>query len=704
MQSYKTRDREAVLKRFFLLAIATAAFVGYPFARLVPAAAQPAPGNVTEARVIAEASTGDDWPVGGRTFDEQHFSPLKQITDRNIGKLGLAWSTDIESAMGLATEPIVVDGVIYVSAPQSRVYAVDASTGKVLWKFDPKVRIDRMRNSWAAHSNRGLAVWQGKVYVGTGDCRLVAIDAASGREAWESPVCDGAITGITGAPHVGGGKVFIGYNGSDTGVRGSLVAFDAATGKQAWRFWTVPGDPAKGFESKALEVAAKTWSGDQWWKVGGGDVWDPITYDPAAGLVIFGTAGATPEELFGDKADMQVGGDRLYSGCIIAVNAETGKYVWHFQTSGRNYHTENMHILLADLTLNGEKRRVAITAPKNGFIYVLDEKTGALLEAKPIAQVGWASSIDIKTGRPVELPAPAHGRRPMTGGHNWWPMSYSPITGLVYLPLHDPKKTPLKPGEFPEEGKLLAWDPVSQSARWSVDEPIATNSAVLSTAGNLVFQGQGTGEFAAYTADTGRRVWSVMTGSAIHSVPVSFAIHGAQYILVPVGWGSGSRLFSKGSSMATPEAKRGPARLLAFKLGGTTPFPEATVRVPPVPKPPVQTFSKEMIQLGATLYTKDICFDCHGPEADGSGAYTEDGAIPDLRYLPAESHKLWYATVLGGSHRKEGMPGFGNPPGYPFVVGKLTKRDADAIHAYIIDQSWKAYNAEHANPQRSKPN
>ena len=197
--------------------------------------------------------------------------------------------------MGLATEPIVVDGVIYVSLPQSRVFAVDALSGKVLWRFDPKVRLDRMRNSWSAHSNRGLAVWAGKVYVGTGDCRLVAIDAAAGTQAWESRVCDGAQTGITGAPHVGDGKVFIGYNGSDTGVRGSLVAFDAATGKEAWRFWTVPGNPAKGFESKALEMAAKTWSGDAWWEIGGGDVWDPITYDPVAGLVIFGTAGATPE-------------------------------------------------------------------------------------------------------------------------------------------------------------------------------------------------------------------------------------------------------------------------------------------------------------------------------------------------------------------------------------------------------------------------
>lgn len=659
------------------------------------------PGDVTEARVIAEAAQGRNWPVGGGDFNEQHFSPLKQITSENIGKMGLAWATDIDSAMGLATEPIVVDGVIYVSAPQSRVYAVDAISGKVLWRFDPKVRLDKMRNSWAARSNRGLAVWEGKVYVGTGDCRLFAIHAATGEKAWESPICDGSQTGTTGAPHVGNGKVFIGYNGSDTGVRGSLVAFDAGTGKEVWRFWTVPGDPAKGFESKTLEKAAKTWSGDKWWEVGGGDVWDPITYDPVTGLVVFGTAGAEPEVLFGDKADKKVGGDRLFSGCVIAVNANTGEYVWHFQTSAQDYHTENMHILLADLMIAGQKRHVAMTAPKNGFFYVLDAKTGELLGAKPVAHVGWATSIDLKTGRPVEVPAPASGRRARTGGHNWWPMSYSPLTGLVYLPLHDVKEHELAQGEFPEEGKLVAWDPAGQSARWSVQQPIATNSGVLSTAGNLVFQGEGTGEFAAYIADSGKKVWSVKTGSAIHSVPVTFAVKGEQFILVPVGWGSASRLFATASSMATPEAKRGPARLLAFKLGGATPFPSTQFRVPPVPKPPEQTFSKEVISKGAELYQKHICFDCHAPQADGSGAFTEDGAIPDLRYLPAESHRQWYATVLAGSHQRYGMPGFGNPPGFPIVTRKMSVEEADAIHAYVIDQSWKAYNQEQKKANKS---
>jgi len=642
-------------------------------------------GNVSQARVLAEAGRGDDWLVAGGGFGEQHFAPLKEINDRNVATLGLAWATDVDSAMGLATEPIVVDGIIYVSLPQSKVYAIEARTGRVRWRFDPKVRLDRMRNSWAAHSNRGLAVWAGKVYVGTGDCRLVAIDAASGEKTWESPVCDGSQTGITGAPHVGNGKVFIGYNGSDTGVRGSVAAFDAATGRQVWRFWTVPGDPAAGFESKALEMAAKTWQGDKWWEVGGGDVWDPITFDPVTGLVTFGTAGANPSTLHGDNRDKKVSGDRLFSGSVVAVNADTGEYVWHYQTSAR---TENMHILIADIAVSGQPRHVVMTVPKSGVFYVLDAKTGQLISSHP---------LDPRSATSARGPG-----RPGGTGHNWWPMSFSPITGLVYIPAHSRRSGEPAPGQFPEVGKLVAWDPVSQSERWSVEQRISTNSGTLATAGNLVFQGEGTGEIAAYTADRGRKVWSIQTGSAIHSVPVSFALDREQYILVPVGWGSGSRLFATGSSMATPEAKRGPARLLAFKLGGKTPLPEVTTKVPPVPKPPEQTFSKEQIEAGASLFQKFFCYDCHAPRADGSGAWTEGGAIPDLRYAPPDTHRRWHAIVLEGSHSKNGMPGFGTPAGFPLTETKMTPQEADAIHAYVIDLSWKAYNADQSPRERGQ--
>lgn len=663
-------------------------------------------GNVTDARLSSQPDDGSNWLLNGRTFDEPHFSPLKQITDKNAGTLGLAWSLDIDSAVGVVAEPLVVDGVIYVSAPLSKVYAVDAASGKLMWKFDPKVRLNQAINgSYSARTNAGVAVWAGKVYVGTGDCRLIAIDASSGTQVWEASVCDATQTGITGAPHVAKGKVFMGYNGSDDGVRGSLVAYDAETGKEAWRFWTVPGDPSKPFETKALEMAAKTWSGKDSWKIGGGDAWTAITYDSQTDLVFFGTAGAGVD--YGELENIKAGGDKLFAGCIIAVKADTGEYVWHFQTSSPGLQTENNHILIADLVIEGEKRHVAMTVPKNGFFYVLDAKTGKLISAKPLVKTAWATSIDLQTGKAAEIPRSKGGGRQWTV-HNWWPMSYNSQTGLVYVPATDReagKHTEVESGEWMRgtQGKLIAWDPVNQSPRWTVEEPIATNGGVLSTAGNLVFQGQGNGEFGAYAADSGKKVWTIQTGSAIDSVPVTFAVNGEQYILTPVGWGSGSRLFAPAWTMATPQSKRGPARLLAFKLGATIPFPIPPDIVPPVPKPPPQTSSRETVRQGKMLYRKFVCDGCHSPDTDGSGAWVLDGAIPDLRYAPPEVHEDWYAIVLGGSHWDQGMPGFANPPKFAFPHLKMTVPDADALHAYVIDESWKAYNREHKQPEPAKP-
>jgi len=656
------------------------------------------PGDVTEARIAADAVDGKNWLLNGRTFDAKHFSPLTQITDKNAGGLGLAWSLDIPGGMGVVSEPIVVDGVIYVSAPLSIVYAVDVATGKVLWKFDPKVRLDQAINgSYSARTNAGVAVWNGKIYVGTGDCRLVAIDAATAKQVWEATVCEPTQTGITGAPHVAKGKILMGYNGSDDGVRGALVAYDAETGKEAWRFWTVPGDPSKPFETKALEMAAKTWGGKDWWKVGGGDVWTAITYDDATGFVIFGTAGVGVD--YGEFRKIKATGDRLFGECIIAVNADTGEYVWHYQTGTEGVHSENNHIVMADLVIDGEKRHVAMTVPKNGFFFVLDAKTGKLLSAKPLTNLVWASAIDLQTGRAVTIPQ-SEGRGRQWTVHNWWPMSYSSLTGLVYIPTTDRRadaKAPAEAGEGAEGlfGRLIAWDPVRQSARWSVDEEIAVNGGVLSTAGNLVFQGQGTGEFAAYAADSGKKVWSVKTRSAIDSVPVTFALNGEQYVITAVGWGSGSRLFAPARTMATPESKRGPVRLYAFKLGATTPFPFLEIVIPPVPKPPEQKVSEEIIRKGEKLYGTFVCDGCHSPGLDGSGAWVLDGAVPDLRYMPPDAHRDWYQIVLGGSHWDKGMPGFANPPKFAFPNDKMTVADADALHAYVIDGAWKAYKAEH---------
>lgn len=659
--------------------------------------------DVSEARVLAEASEGDNWMVDGGDFGERHFSPLKEITDKNIDNLGLAWWLDIDSPMGMTAEPIVVDGKIYLTDSLSRVYAVDALSGHLLWKFDPRIKLGvSTQNSYAARVNRGVAVWNGKVYVGTGDCRLFAIDAALGKQVWVSRICDAAQTGTTGAPHVAKGKVLIGYNGADDEIRGSLVAFDAETGREAWRFWTVPGDPANGFESKALEMAAKTWTGRKWWRVGGGDVWDPITYDPATGLLLFGTSRAGVGEGT-DSRDDTPGGDKLFSGCIVAVNPDTGEYVWHFQTSTQALDTENFHIILADLMIDGKKRHVAMTAPKNGFFYVLDAKTGQFIAGNSMVKLPWATSLDPKTGRPVELADTLH--RAWTV-HNWWHMSYSPLTGLVYIPTTDRRSHIQSAAEAGEQeaigegawagafdGRLIAWDPVNESARWSVELPIAINSSVLSTAGNLVFQGEGTGEFDAYAAESGKKVWSIKTGSAIDATPVSFNVSGEQYVVVPVGWGSASRIFGPASMMATPESKRGPSRLLAFKLGAKNPFPYPSDTIPLVPQPPKQTFSKEVVERGKVLYETHLCSGCHSPGLDGSGAWTVNGAIPDLRYAPPEVHSEWHGIVLAGMHRDAGMLGFGTDLRFPNVK-KLTAEEADAIHAYVIDGAWKAYDEQ----------
>jgi len=655
------------------------------------------PGDVNEARIMADAATGNNWLVNGRTNDSKHFSPLKQINDQNVANLSLAWYLDYDGLMGVVSEPIVVDGVIYVSAPLSKVYAVEASTGKLVWKYDPHVRLDQALNgSYSARTNGGVAVWNGKVYVGTGDCRLIAIDAATAKKIWEATVCEPLQTGITGAPRVARGKILMGFNGSDDGVRGAIAAYDAETGKEVWRFWTVPGDPAKGFETKELEMASKTWIGENSWKIGGGDVWHAITYDDATGLVIFGTAGA--DVGYGEMTGMKIAREKLFTQCIVAVKADTGEYVWHYQTGTENVHNENNQIMMADLMINGEKRHVALTAPKNGFFYVLDAKTGKLLSAKPLVKTTWASAYDLQSAKPVLIPASQGGGRQWTV-HNWWPMSYSSLTGLVYVPTTDRRpdtKSAVEAGEGGEGlfGRLIAWDPVAETARWFVEEQISVNGGVLSTAGNLVFQGQGTGEFAAYAADSGKKLWSIQTKSAIDSIPVTFTANAEQYVLTSVGWGSGSRLFAPARTMATPESKRGPNRLYAFKLGGKIPFPAAHIEIPPVPKPPEQKVSEEIIRKGEKLYVSFYCEGCHSPFIDGSGAWVEDGAVPDLRYAPPEVHKDWYGIVLGGSHWSKGMPGLADPPKFAFPKARMTVADADAVHAYVIDQAWKAYKAE----------
>lgn len=704
-----------------------------------PALSQPSPppkpggssGNVTQSRVLSAADRANNWLVYGGNFESQHFSPLNAVNDKTIGKLGLAWSADVDSPMGLALEPIVVDGVIYLGLPLDVVEAFDGVTGKMLWRFDPKIRINGpWRNSYEGRKNRGVAVWNGKVYVGTGDCRIVAIDAAKGTKVWDTVVCDAAQTGITEAPRVGNGLIYTGWAGMEYDVRGGVVALDAETGKKAWTFWTAPGDPKKPYESKTMATIAKTWKGESW-QLAGANAWTALTYDPVTNLLYISTS--TAGEASGDFSHIKPDGNLLFANSIVAVNAKTGDYVWHYQTSYPPDGAEDFHVLVADMTLAGKQRRVIMTKPRNGVFYTLDARTGQ--EAMPPRGIGGTAYPSLKqvslkalettpykdAGVPKNLPIPNMG-----GG--WFPLSWNAATGLVYISAYEVKRSSgrgdiegangagleasglaaelsrqniggsaagadgkYKPYAELPKGKLVAFDPIQQKPRWIATLPLELNGSPVSTAGNLVFQGDGSGYFTAYAADTGKVLWSVNTGAAIQATPATYVVNGEQYVLMPVGLGGGYRLFGSPASMSTLESKRGKARLYAFKLGGKAPMPAIEPYVPAVPPPPDQTGSAQQIADGSKVYNKFFCQKCHSPEADGSGAWVHGGEVPDLRYMPRSVHKTFNDVVLGGTHKEKGMPKFSVPIGMPLLKTYMTPAEAEALHAYIVDLQWRAY-------------
>ncbi|HXU09221.1 MAG TPA: PQQ-dependent dehydrogenase, methanol/ethanol family, partial [Blastocatellia bacterium] len=463
---------------------------------------------VDRARIINADKEPGNWMTHGRTYDEQRFSPLKQINDGNVTQLGLAWYFDMDTDRGQESTPIVVDGVMYFTSAWSKVFAVNAETGAPLWSYDPKVPPEWGANACCDVVNRGVAIWQRKVFVGTLDGRLVALDAATGKPVWETLTVDRQFRyTITGAPRIVDGKVIIGNGGAEFGVRGYVSAYDAVTGKMLWRFYTVPGDPSKPFESPALERAAKTWTGE-WWKAGGGGtVWDSIVYDSELDLIYLGVGNGSP---WNRRIRSPGGGDNLYLSSIVAIKAKTGEYVWHYQeTPGEMWdYTATQQIILADIQIDGRQRKVILHATKNGFFYVLDRATGALISAKPYTFVTWATGIDMKTGRPnetVNARYPGKEGVPLApsplGAHNWQPMSYSPLTGLVYIPVQDmgflyksqddyqSKALAFNTGldmvaaEMPQDpkmkklildtikGRLVAWDPVKQKQVWNVNRP-----------------------------------------------------------------------------------------------------------------------------------------------------------------------------------------------------------------------------------------
>ena len=655
--------------------------------------------ELDDAALRAADADSAEWLSYGRTYSEQRHSPLRQIDERSVSRLGLAWSVDMGTLRGLEATPLVSDGVMFATSAWSVVYAIDARSGTVLWRYDPAVPKDHAKFVCCDVVNRGVAMYRDKVYVGTIDGRLVALDRKTGAPVWsvQTTPKDGPYA-ITGAPRIAGGKVVIGNAGSEYAVRGFLSAYDAGSGALAWRTYLVPGDPSKPFEQEALRRAATTWSG-QWWRAGGGaSPWDPIVYDPALDLIYVGTANANPwyPELRGEKE-----GDNLYASSIVAMKASTGEIVWHYQTTpGDSWdYDATQPITLADLVIDGRPRKVLMQPNKNAFLYVIDRETGALISATPYASMTWASGIDA-SGRPIVNPA----AKPTStgaivspadyGAHNWNPTSFSPTTGLLYLSvtdggvlLHvvDPKFTlnpndrtmgidpryagPLKAKRDsapPAKGRLVAWNPVTKREAWRVEHPNLRSGGTLSTAGNLVFQGRGDGVFAAYRATDGTKLWQFDAEVGIAAAPMTYAIDGVQYVAV---------LAAPPGYYLDPKIRTGPGRLLVFALDGKATLPPNPVRAPtPILAPTfaVKATPAEITEGGGLWF--QYCRRCHDPGYN----YVKSGSIPDLRRANEATHATFEQIVRGGARRALGMPSFAKD---------LSSEQVRMIEAYVLDQA-----------------
>jgi quinohemoprotein ethanol dehydrogenase len=666
-------------------------------------AAPKQPASVDGPRIAGADKEPGQWLSVGRTYDEQRFSPLKQITAGNVRGLGIDWYADLGSVRGIEASPLMIDGVLYVTEPWNITTAFDARTGKVLWKYDPKVPIKFARIACCDIDARGLAAWKGKIIQATLDGRLIALDARTGKEVWSVQTLDEgtpwAYT-VTGSPRVFDGKVLIGNAGAEAAAPGYVTAYDAETGKKAWRFHVVPPNPARGDLTKAEEMAARTWKGE-WWKIGGGGTpWDSIVYDPVARLVYVGTGNGGPyNQVFRSPG----GGDNLFLASVVALKVDNGDYVWHYQeTPGDQWdYTSTQPIMLADLKIGGRMRKVLMHAPKNGFFYVMDRLTGELLSAEKYAPVTWAERIDLKTGRPVENPVARYGTTPISispsrgGAHNWHPMSFNPATGLVYFPVtfsadiyaYDPdfKQVPggiIQTGshqsnmpelraklraEMPKpQTYLVAWDPVRQKEAWRVNHTRFGSAGTLSTAGNLVFQGTPDAGLAAYRADTGDKVWQMPIQQVPIAAPISYELDGVQYIAVAAGYGGG-RAEMAYNTVEPDVAEHG--RLLVFKLGGKTQLPKVVIAKATLEPPPRLTGTVDDVLVGGQLYAK-TCSGCHGDEARGG--------IKDLRRMSRQTHAEFLDIVLGGKRKERGMLSFSDV---------LTKEDAENIHRFLIKRT-----------------
>jgi len=655
--------------------------------------------DVDEARIIDADREPQNWLSVGRNYAEDRFSPLASINEQNVGRLGLAWFVDLDTKTGSEATPLVVDGVMYTVGAWNVIYALDAKSGRELWRYDPKPRRDWLRYMCCGPASRGLAVWKGKVIAATIDGRLFAVDAKTGAPVWDVRTTDANQPySITGAPRVVAGKVIIGNAGGEFGVRGYVSAYEADTGKLIWRFYTVPGDPAKGFESKAMEMAAKTWHGEWWKSGGGGPAWDAFSYDPDLHLLYIGTGNGNA---WSRDLRSPGGGDNLFLCSIVAVRADTGEYVWHYQeVPGENWDYDCVQqMTLTELDIGGVKRKALMQASKDGFFYVLDRESGKLLSASPFVHTNWASRVDPATGRPVEnkenlysdTEAKMVAPTPF-GAHNWHPMSYDPLTHLVYIPAQEagwaysrtatfdyhpmawnisqnPKaKRPPPSANISVKGFTLAWDPVANKEAWRIPHDGPWNGGVLTTAGNLLVEGTEDGNFGVYRASNGEKLWSMPIGTGAVAGPMTYSVDGEQYIAVSAGW-AGSLVIIGGGLAAIHDA---PTRMLVFKLDGNAVLPVTAPRA--VPRPPPQTVSDETLAKGEAAYNK-TCRICHG------GNLISGGMTPDLRFMSAATHQQFEAIVLGGARADRGMASFADV---------VSVDDVEAIHAYIIVESGKA--------------
>jgi alcohol dehydrogenase (cytochrome c)/quinohemoprotein ethanol dehydrogenase len=665
-------------------------------------------GAVDAGALKSAPSNREDWLTTGRTYDEQRFSPLDRINTGNVKKLGLAWFAAMDTARGQEATPLVIDGRVYVTTAWSKVKAYDGVTGQRLWEFDPKVPGEAAVRACCDVVNRGLAAWGRRLYLGTLDGRLIALDRATGKPAWVAQTTDPAQPyTITGAPRVVDGRVFIGNGGAEMGVRGYVTAYDAESGRQLWRFYTVPGPPGTN-DAPHLKAAEATWKGEWWKHGGGGTVWDAMAYDPELDLLYIGVDNGSP---WNEALRSPGGGDNLYLSSIVALKPETGDYVWHYQTTpGETWDfSATQHMILADLTIGGQPRKVLMQASKNGFFYVLDRASGTLISATNFVPVNWASGIDSKSGRPIENPDARIDRtgKPFVvmpgpgGAHSWQPMAYDPMTALVYVPAQEaafpyipqtrlneaslgyntgidfaagamPADPNIRAGALAGiKGELIAWDPGAQAERWRVQFKGPWNGGVLATAGGLVFQGNSKQEFAAYDAASGTRLWSTNVQTGVIAAPVTYSIKGEQYVALLAGWG-GSWALSPGILSEAGGPVRNISRLLVFKLGGSAQLPpEPPFERRPLDPPPVGG-TPDQIAQGAQQYGR-FCAVCHGDAGYGSTV------VPDLRRSPLIADgSAWANVVQRGALNDHGMVSWSKV---------LDARQIESIRYYIIKRA-----------------